>query len=66
MLFNTTKLYDFEISLNKLSLSKHMRMIVDRHQTFVESANWSKKKKRIEADPMSIADSGFYYLGDGS
>ena len=40
-----------------------MPRIVDRHQTFVESENWLWE--RIEADPTLLADTGFYYLGDG-
>ena len=47
----------------KQLMNPHMRSIVDRHQTFIESENWPRE--RIAADPKLIADAGFYYLGDG-
>ena len=47
----------------KQPINSHMRRIVDRHQTLAESENWLRE--RIEADPASLADAGFYYLGDG-
>ena len=46
----------------KQPINPHMRRIVDRHQTFMESENWPGE--RIEADPTLMADAGFYYLGD--
>ena len=47
----------------KQPIISHMRRIVDRHRTFVESENWPRE--RIEADPKLLADARFYYLGDG-
>ena len=44
-------------------MNPHLRSIVDRHQTFVESENWPRE--RIVADPKLLADTGLYYLGDG-
>ena len=46
----------------KQPMNPHMRGIINRHQTFVESKNWHRE--RIAADPKLIADAGFYYLGD--
>ena len=40
----------------------HMRRIVDRHQTFIESENWPGE--RIEVAQTLMADVGIYYLVD--
>ena len=47
----------------KQPINQHMRSVIDRHQTFIESENWPRE--RIAADPKLKADAGFYYLGDG-
>ena len=47
----------------KRPINPHMRSIIDRHQKFIESENWPRK--RFAADPKLIADAGFYYLVDG-
>ena len=42
----------------KQPINPHMHSILNRHQKFVESENWPRKKLKL-IDPKLIADAGF-------
>ena len=43
-------------------INLHMRCFADRLKTFHFSENWPNEK--IQANPLEIADPGFYYVGN--